>query len=150
MKFYRIEGGPVRIGPSMKIHLSKVQHRGREHMVEIQKKAGDGLIVLSNQGMDFKSGEVIGLADDPPKHLAEQFVEVKEGEATEAWKKLAVDDAERAGLAQHSAEARRAALAKQDAAIAKAGGEPARAPAPVKVEEKTETEFNRKPADSKK
>ena len=150
MKFYRIEGGPVRLGPSMRVQFSNVQHRGREHMVDVQKKTSEGVIVVPKQAMDFKAGEVVGLADEPPKPMAEQFVEIKEGEALEAWKAAVEEDKKQALEANHSAEARRAAAAKHEQAAAKAPGAKPAPAVPVKLADKTEAEFTRKPADTKK
>lgn len=113
MKFYRVENGPVRIGPEHEVLLSGEQYRRREdRMVMVEERDGAVLAKPKSTSLDFKTGEIVGMSADPLKQFAENFVAVTDQEAKKAWSEIAEADAARARTAREAGDLRRAAARK--------------------------------------
>lgn len=75
MKAYVVTGSAVQIGAGARIGLSAAQYSPRAHRVDLLEKADKGVMICSpREPLDFKVGEVLLLADAPPKAVAEQLV----------------------------------------------------------------------------
>lgn len=71
----KVVGATLRVGPGAVMRLSKKQAEARTGRLE---KIGDDLF-RARDGLEFKSGEVLGIAlDDVPKHL-HAFMETEGG-----------------------------------------------------------------------
>lgn len=115
MKFYRIVNGPVRIGPDMEVGLSTEQYNPRGNRVEIVRKEEGGFVIRPSEALDFKSGEIVGLSAEPPKHAVAMFEPVTTAQAKE-WRDAQTNaEAKRKLDAKHAAEAKRAAEAQAKA-----------------------------------
>lgn len=105
MQLVTVSGGTARIGAGHPVSLSKQQAADRDHMLEKDRKVhGERVIVKGVAPLEFKAGEIIGLAEVPKNaaHLLRTPKQIEE--AREAEKKAAADKASAATRAKITAE----------------------------------------------
>lgn len=125
MKIYRIAGGTFVAGVGAQLLLLAGQADSRRHNLEPFTEADGVAIVITKAAMEFKSGEVLGLAE-VPKSMSGLVEEVKgrldrkSPEAVLAGALKAIDEeaARRARVAERQAteEANRAAAREKEEA----------------------------------
>lgn len=85
----KVTAGPVQLGAGEVLRLSPEQFAPRAHNVDVVQRRKDGVIdVRAKQPLDFKTGEVFGVAAIP-KVIADRVVDL------DAEAKAAADEAAR-------------------------------------------------------
>jgi exosome complex RNA-binding protein Csl4 len=121
MKVYRVEGGPLQLGPGTLMMLTGAQAETRAHNLAFAEKRGEAVLARNAAMLTFKVGEVLGLAVID-KATAQRVVpsdgKGAKKKSAEAVLIAAVQDLEdqQAAAEAHAAEQRRNAEAAKKAA----------------------------------
>lgn len=118
LRLYRVVGSIAHISAGAVIALTDEQLAPRRHRLAIVETVEGGAVVRAEQPLEFKVGEILGLAEAPEKAQAERLVPVDGGD----------DGRERLGSRTPKATASKPARPPKKVAAPKPEGSAAAAP----------------------